>query len=140
MAKTRRARGSGSYDKVGEYFRWRVGVFDPITKNTKYKSIKAKTRKLLDEKVATWRRENKATPAPPVAGKRLLLRDLVENFLEVVAATRQESTVNNYRMAFQNLLPRFGGQWVGKISSLDLQNHFLELTKTLKASTVLRYN
>lgn len=139
MAKTRRARGSGSFDKVGEYFRWRIGIYDPVTKKTKYKSIKAKSRKLLEEKVAAWRRENKDNPAPPVGGKRLTVKDLVENFLTVVSATRQPCTVKNYEMAFTHLISRFGNEWVGKISSLDLQNYFLNMMKTHKISTVKRY-
>ena len=130
MAHSRRARGTGSYDAIltdGKvaFYRWRLGVFDPMSGKTKYVALKAKTRARLNEKVDEWKKEHGDGEAAPVAGKRWLVRDWVEQWLSMAKPNLKPTTWRRYESTARNyILPKFGGQWLGKISSLELQNFF----------------
>ena len=143
MAKTRRPSGSGSYDKIVDengkvrLYRWRIGVFDPTLGKTHYKSIKAKTRAALDEKVAAWKEENATGSSLSPLPKRLTVKSWVEIWKETLEGKKADGTILRYKMTADNhILPNFGNQWIGKVSPLDLQRYFDRLAKDRSPATV----
>ena len=142
MAKTRRTRGSGSYDKITDkkgntLYRWRIGIYNPLDKKTVYKSIKAKSRDLLDEKVTAWKEENETNGMLPSLPKRITIQKWVEIWLQTVEGKLAAGTVYHYKTTIKNhILPNFANQWIGKVSALDLQRYFDMLSEKNAPSTV----
>ncbi len=143
MAKSRRPRGSGSYDKLTDkkgntlYYRWRVGIFDPVTGKTNYKSIKARTRELLDEKVADWKEENGGTKAPAILPKQMTVKQWSERWLVGLEGKVTPTTIENYKITVKSkLVPRFGSLRLNKVTTYMLQAYFDELSKTHAHSSV----
>ncbi len=141
MARSRRARGTGSYDydeKRG-FYRWRLGVLDPISGKTKYIAIKAKSRTRLKAKVDEWKKEHGDGEAAPIAGKRWLVKDWVTQWLSLSTNIAPTTRRKYEEMARNYMLPRFGNMWLGKVSPLELQQFFNELDDgTRKKSTVAK--
>ena len=144
MAKTRRTRGSGSYDKVDDgkgkaLYRWRIGIFNPLDGKTHYKSIKAKSREALDEKVDAWKAENfdSCGNLPPLP-KRLTVEKWVEIWLQTIKGKLTDGTIYAYTCTANNyIIPNFGKKWVGQLSPLDLQRFFDGLLNDVSANTVM---
>lgn len=142
MARSRHARGGGCYDKVIDkktgkvlYYRWRIGFVDPITGKKHFKTIKAKTAALRDEKVETWKQEHGTGEI--VAANKWLVKDWVEKWLELSEARCEKTTLEHYcRIAKKHILPLFGNQKLGKVSSIDLQLYFDGLLVDHKPSGV----
>lgn len=143
MAKTRRVKGSGSYDKVTDssgntLYRWRIGIYDPLKKKTHYKSLKAKTRAALDEKVEEWKKEN----APNGGGlaplpNSMTVQQWSEIWLKTIERKIALGTFLNYsRTTKRHLIPHFGKQLISQVSPLDLQRYFDGLPKNLSPVTV----
>lgn len=143
MAKTRRRKGSGSYDKVTDssgntLYRWRIGIFDPIKKKTHYKSLKAKTRAALDAKVEEWKKENAPTGGALLPlNNRMTVQQWSETWLGMIEGKIAMGTFLNYsRTTKRHLIPHFGKQLISQVSPLDLQRYFDEQPKTLSPVTV----
>ena len=137
MARSRRPRGTGSYDKCGDFFRWRIGIYNPMDGKTHYKSIKAKSRAALDEKVEAWKEENGGGDALPPLPKRMTVKKWVDLWLEDAEGKKAAATMFHYRLTAKNhILPRFGTQQLGKVSPLELQAYFNELAKDCAPATV----
>lgn len=130
MARTRRTRGTGSYDKVTDakgntFYRWRIGIFNPTDGKTQYKSIKAKSRDVLDEKVDAWKLENSDNGTLPTLPKRLTVQKWTEIWLQTVKGKLTDRTIYSYTCTVNKyILPNFGSKWIGKVSPLDLQRFF----------------
>ncbi len=140
MARTRRPRGSGCYDKCGDFYRWRIGIYDPETGKTHYISIKAKSREALTQKVTEWQEKNgNGEDAPLFKKGHVTVRQWAEEWIESARNKREARTVFNYEMTVNKyLLPRFGKMWIGKVSPRDLQAFFDKLSKTLAPGTVAK--
>lgn len=143
MARTRRTRGTGSYDKVidskgNEFYRWRIGIFNPLDGKTQYKSIKAKSRDALDEKVDAWKQENTDNGTLPPLPKRLTVEKWTEIWLQTIRGKLTERTIYSYTSTVNKyILPNFGKKWIGQVSPLDLQRFFDALQdKVLPSSAV----
>lgn len=143
MARTRRTRGTGSYDKVVDkngnvFYRWRIGIYNPIDGKTQYKSIKAKSREVLDEKVDAWKQENTDNGTLPPLPKRLTVEKWVEIWLQTIRGKLTERTIYSYTSTVNKyILPNFGKKWIGQVSPLDLQRFFDGLqNKVLPSSAV----
>lgn len=143
MAKSRRPRGTGSYDKLTDehgnvrFYRWRIGIFDPVDGKTRYKSIKAKTRAALEEKVDAWKEENGNGDALPPLPKRMTVKQWAELWLAGLENKVAQTTLVCYKLTITNhLLPRFGKLWINKVSTLMLQTYFDELSTTHASETV----
>lgn len=144
MARSRRMRGTGSYDAIKKdgkitFYRWRLGVFDPICGKTKYVAIKARTRAALDVKVKAWKEEhvNGDEVSPLTAGKRLTVAQWAQRWLASKENKIAQSTLARYRNNTErHLLPRFGRLWIGKVSPLDLQVYFDEMARTYAPQTI----
>lgn len=142
MAKSRRPRGTGSYDKINDakgnvrFYRWRIGIYDLVTGKTHYKSIKAKTRAALDEKVIAWKEEHGGTGTPPPLPKRLTVRQWVEQWLAGLENKVAQNTLARYKNTVnRHILPHFGGLWLSKVTPFMLQTYFDRL-KAHAPSTV----
>ena len=142
MAKTRRTRGTGSFDKVTDakgntVYRWRIGIYNPLEKKTAYKSIKAKSRAALEAKVEEWKKENAENGILPSLPKRLTVAQWVEIWFQTIENKLAYGTVYHYKFTInRHLLPAFGRQWIGQVSPLDLQRYFDGLLKILSPVTV----
>ncbi len=137
MARTRRPRGTGSYDKCGDLYRWRIGIYNPVTGKTQYKSIKAKTRAALDVKVMAWKEENGGGDALPPLPQRLIVSRWVDMWLEDIEGKRAATTVTQYkRIAAKYIIPLLGQEWIGKVNPLRLQVFFNDFAKNHTAATV----
>lgn len=143
MAKTRRTRGTGSYDKIVDakgdtLYRWRIGIFNPLDGKTQYKSIKAKSRAVLDEKVDAWKQENTDNGTLPPLPKRLTVEKWVEIWLQTIKSKVTEGTLYDYNCTAKNyILPNFGKKWIGKVSPLDLQRFFDGLLNERSRTSVI---
>ena len=143
MAKTRRPHGAGSYDKLTDekgnvtYYRWRIGIYDPAAGKTRYKSIKARTRAALEEKIAAWKEENSGGAALPPLPNRLTVRQWTEKWLAGAENKIAQTTFAQYKhTADMHILPNFGKLWLNKVSTFMLQSFFDELSKTHSPATV----
>lgn len=143
MAKSRRPRGSGSYDKITDengntiFYRFRIGIFDPRTGKTSYKSIKAKTRAALDEKVATWKAENGDGDTPTLIPKHMTVKEWAERWLASLEDKVSPVTLENYKFTVNSkMIPRFGALGLDKVSPLMLQAYFDEQSKTHAPASV----
>lgn len=139
MARSRRPRGTGSYDKCGEYYRWRIGIYDPERGVTHYHSIKAKNRSALEKKVAAWKAEHGSDDAPsPIVGKKMLVKDWTKIWLEHYVSKRSPLTLEGYSVTVNTYInPRFGDKWLQNVSTLELQLFFDELAKERAPMTVI---
>lgn len=144
MAKTHRTRGTGSYDKVidakgNTLYRWRIGIFNPLEGKTQYKSIKAKTKPALDEKVKAWKAENEVNGTLPPLPKRLTVQKWVEIWLQTTKRKISDGTFYSYNCTAKNyIIPNFGKKWVGQLSPLDLQRFFDGLLNSVSPNTAAR--
>lgn len=142
MAKMRRTRGTGSYDKVTDakgstVYRWRIGIYNPIEKKTAYKSIKAKSREVLEAKVEEWKKENSENGILPPLPQRLTVEQWVEIWFQTIENRLAYGTIYHYKFTIKrHLLPGFGKQWISQVSPLDLQRYFDGLLKILSPVTV----
>lgn len=143
MAKSRRPRGSGSYDKIIDkkgnvLYRWRIGIFDPTIGKTAYKSIKSRSRAALDEKVKAWKEENGGGNASLISPNRMTVKQWVERWLASLVDKVSQSTLENYKnTATFKIIPNLGTLWLDKVSPLMLQTYFDELSKTHAPSSVV---
>lgn len=143
MAKSRRPRGSGCYDKITDengnvqFYRWRIGIYNPLDQKTQYKSIKARTRAALDKKVTAWKEENTADGTLPPLPKRLTVQQWAEMWLQTIEGKNAKGTFLQYKLTVTNhIVPNFGKLWIGKVSPLVLQQYFDGLLKNLAPTTV----
>lgn len=142
MAKMRRTRGTGSFDKVTDakgntVYRWRIGIYNPIEKKTAYKSIKAKSRAALEAKVEEWKKENSENGILPPLPQRLTVEQWAEIWFQTIENRLAYGTVYHYKFTIKrHLLPSFGKQWISQVSPLDLQRYFDGLLKNLSPVTV----
>ena len=143
MAKVRRTRGTGSYDKVTDangntLYRWRIGIFNPLDGKTHYKSIKAKTRAALNEKINAWKEQNASDcGALPPLPQRLTVQKWVDIWIQTIKGKLADGTVHCYTStANKYILPTFGNQWIGQVSPLDLQRFFDNLLSNISPNSV----
>lgn len=138
MSRARNPKGDGCYDKCGDYYRWRLGVFDPTTNKTRYVTLKAKSRPALSAKVNEWKEKYQAGEEAPIAEKRWTVKDWVEYWLkEVKYQCADHTTYRHYKLnAYKHIVPNFGNLLLTKVSSVDLQSYFYELLEDHKPSTV----
>lgn len=142
MAKMRRTRGTGSFDKVTDakgntVYRWRIGIYNPVEKKTAYKSIKAKSRAALEAKVEEWKKENSENGILPPLPQRLTVEQWAEIWFQTIENRLAYGTVYHYKFTIKrHLLPSFGKQWISQVSPLDLQRYFDGLLKNLSPVTV----
>ncbi len=137
MATTRRPRGSGCYDRCGDYYRWRIGIYDPLTGKTRYKSIKATTKPALKAKVEAWREVNGGDDALPSLPQRLTVSRWVDTWLADIDGKRAAATVRQYkRIAERHIIPLIGAEWIGKVNPLRLQGFFNDFAKNHTPATV----
>lgn len=142
MARTRRPAGTGSYDKVTDskgrtFYRWRIGIYNPLDKKTNYKTIKAKSREVLDEKIEAWKAENASSGNLPHLPKRMTVQKWTEIWLDIIKNKLTEGTVYCYsKTVKKHVIPNFGQQWIGQVSPLDLQRYFDGLLDRISPTTV----
>lgn len=137
MSRARNPKGDGCYDKCGDYYRWRLGVFDPVTSKTHYVTLKAKSRPALNEKVEQWKEKYQTGDVAPSTGKRWRVKDWVEKWLEEARHQCSGQTyAHYYSIAYAHIIPNFGNRFIAKVSSIDLQTYFYSLLENHTPSTV----
>lgn len=146
MAKSRRTQGSGSYDRLTDkkgnvlYYRWRIGLFDQATGKTCYKSIKARTRAALDEKVTAWKDENCGGSTSPQIPRHMSTKQWAERWLASIEDKVSQVTFSNYKATIERrLIPRFGAMRLDKVTPLMLQEYFDELSKKHAPASVATF-
>lgn len=143
MARARNQRGEGCYDKLIDkdgkllFYRWRVGIYDPVDKKTRYKSIKAKSRAALDKKVKEWKETNGDRSSLPPLPKRITIQQWVKRWLAMLENRIAQATYARYRdTAEHHILPHFGSLWISEVTPLMLQEYFDKLLETYALATV----
>ncbi len=137
MSRVRNPKGDGCYDKCGEYYRWRLGVFDPATNKTHYITLKAKSRPALNEKVDQWKAKYQSDEGALIGKKRWRVKDLVEKWLEEARHQCSDQSFRHYdNVARKHIIPNFGDEFLAGVSSIDLQTYFYGLLDTLAPATV----
>lgn len=143
MAKTRRTKGEGSYDKVIDakghaLYRWRIGIYNPLDGKTHYKSIKARDKDILNEKIEAWKAENEENGSLLPLPKRITVEKWVEIWLQTIKGKLTDGTIHAYTCTAKNYIkPNFGKKLVGKVSPLDLQRFFDGLSDVVSPNTVV---
>lgn len=128
---TRRSKGEGSIDKTREgLFRWRGYARDPVTGESVRKTIKAKTRKQLSEKVEKWKSGNGNV-------RRIRVEEMSPIFAESSSKTLKPKTLRDYIKTIKNhvILP-FRGRYIDSITTLDIQRYLSNLTESHETITI----
>ena len=129
--------GDGCYDMCGKYHRWRLTTKDPLTGENRVKTIKAKSKAKLNERIAAWKNENLADGAAPYGARNVKVADWVERWLKSLEGKLTARTLYNYQSVTDRyLVAKFGNKLIGNVTQLDLQMHFDALAKTLAPASL----
>lgn len=128
---TRRTKGEGTIDKTSDgLFRWRGYARDPATGESIRKSLKAKNRKELMEKVKRWKAESGAA-------RRYRIKEWAAVWLRSISGTLKAKTYRDYASNLKNhLIMQFGDRYLDSVTALDIQRYLSGLAENHTVITI----